>query len=153
MFVFFVIAFDIGAAFHFVLEIKNNNWHVIKISSIDLLFQFYLFLHNVYCFFFLQLWEVYHHRPYFTSWKELNREAWNDLYFSLCSSKPGNFVKVKCMEMLHLFFICIVKIFKDGPGYILQISCVSIIYVETNKLSTPQSRKHIHNKLEVFEYW
>lgn len=47
----FVIAFDIGAVFHFQLEIKNNNQRIIKTSSIALLLQFYLFLHNVYCLF------------------------------------------------------------------------------------------------------
>lgn len=55
IFVFFVIAFDIGEVLHFELEIKNNNQHIIKTSSIVLLLQFYLFLHIVYCLFFLKL--------------------------------------------------------------------------------------------------
>lgn len=56
IFLFFsVIAFDIGAVFHFQLEIKNNNQRIIKTSSIEFLLQLYLFLHKMYCLFFLKL--------------------------------------------------------------------------------------------------
>lgn len=44
-------------------------------------------------YFFLKQVEVYHHRSSFASWKKLNREAWIELHFSLCLSKPGNLVK------------------------------------------------------------
>lgn len=43
IFIFFVIAFDIGALFHFQLEIKNNNQCIIKTSSTAFYYSFIYF--------------------------------------------------------------------------------------------------------------